>query len=270
MMRALLAAMGLAIVWMHPALAEVTTRGAVRIVYSDRGTGPAILMIPSLGRAAEDFDDLTGRLVAAGLRVICPQPRGIGGSEGPLEGVTLKDFADDVAAVVEQARVAPAIVLGHAYGNTVARTLATARPDLIRGVILVAASGRAYLSDEIKQAIARAADLSLPAEQRVRYLQTGYFAPSNDASVWLTGWHPALQAAQFKASNAVPPGDYVPAGGRVPILEIQGEDDVIIPRAQSRALSDELGDRVTLVVIPHAGHAMLPEQPEAVAGAIIA
>ena len=47
--------------------------------------------------------------------------------------------------MIDHAGVAPGVVLGHAYGNTGARTLATDRPDLVRGVILVAASGRAPL-----------------------------------------------------------------------------------------------------------------------------
>lgn len=254
----------------QPARMATAGHGDVTIAYADRGTGPAIVLLPSLGRGAADFDDLAARLAAAGFRVLCPEPRGIRGSIGTLAGATLHDFSADIAAVVEQANAAPVVVLGHAYGNTVARTLATERPDLVSGVILVAASGRAFLSETVKQAITRASDLSLPDDQRLLYLRTGYFAPGNEASVWLEGWHPELQAAEFKAAAAVPPREYVRAGGRMPILEIQGGDDAIIPREQSRALIDELGGRVTLVVIPHAGHAMLPEQPAALAGAIIA
>lgn len=254
----------------QPVHMVTVSHGDVTIAYSDRGAGPAIVLLPSLGRSAADFDDLAARLGAAGFRVLCPEPRSIQGSVGTLAGATLHDFAGDVATVVEQAHAAPAVVLGHAYGNTVARTLATERPDLIRGVILVAASGRTFLSEPVKQAIARASDLSLPEAQRLQYLRTGYFAPGSDASVWLEGWYPELQAAENKAAAAVPPSTYVRAGGDMPILEIQGEDDAIIPREQSRALINELGGRVTLVVIPHAGHAMLPEQPAAVADAIIA
>jgi pimeloyl-ACP methyl ester carboxylesterase len=160
------------------------------------------------------------------------------------------------------------VALGHAYGNTVARTLATARPDLVRGVILVAASGRAPLSDDIKRAIAKASDLTLPEAERTKYLAEGYFAPGADPSVWLSGWHPEVQAAQMRAYANSNSADYVPAGGKMPILDIQGADDVIIPRPYSADLQHELGARVTLVVIPHAAHALVPEQPAAVAEAI--
>ena len=42
----------------------------------------------------------------------------------------------------------------------------------------------------------------------------------------------------------------------------------IIPASYSLDLQKELGSRVTIVVIPKAAHAMLPEQPEGVADAI--
>ena len=34
-------------------------------------------------------------------------------------------------------------------------------------------------------------------------------------------------------------------------------------------LKDELGDRVTIMVIPNASHALIPEQPKAVTDAIV-
>ena len=88
--------------------------------------------------------------------------------------------------------------------------------------------------------------------------------------MWLPGWHPEAQALQYQAFRATKLDDYIAAGGRVPILDIQGDHDVIIPREYSEDLHRELGDRVTVVVIPDAGHAMLPEQPEAITAAITA
>ena len=52
-------------------------------------------MIPSAGRGAEDFDDLSRAVVKAGYRVARLQPRGIGRSTGTMEGVSLLDLADD-------------------------------------------------------------------------------------------------------------------------------------------------------------------------------
>jgi len=81
------------------------------------GQGPRVVMIPSPGRGAEDFADLAGRVSAAGYRVVGPQPRGIGGSRGTLEGITLREIAADVASVIETLQGQPAFVVGHAFGN---------------------------------------------------------------------------------------------------------------------------------------------------------
>ncbi len=267
MLRLLLPVIGLLLC--GPAPAATVRRGTAVIEYVDRGQGPAILLVPSLGRGRADFDDLADRLVAAGFRVLAAEPRGIGDSKGPMDGLTLHDMAADLASVLEAAGAVPAVALGHAFGNTVARTLATDRPDLVRGVVLVAASGRAPLSPEIRAAINNASDLALPPADRLRYLRDGYFAPGNDPASWLDGWHPATQAMEWAAFRATRPDEYVPAGPTMPILDIQGDADVIIPPAYSLDLQKELGSsRVTVVVVPHAGHAMLPEQPAAVAAAI--
>jgi pimeloyl-ACP methyl ester carboxylesterase len=58
------------------------------------------------------------------------------------------------------------------------------------------------------------------------------------------------------------------AAGRAPILDLQAEDDAVSPRRFSNVFKSMLGDRVTVVVIPHAGHALAPEQPEAMSRAI--
>jgi pimeloyl-ACP methyl ester carboxylesterase len=250
------------------ASAATVSRGEAVIDYTDRGQGPAILLVPSLGRGRADFDDLADRLIARGFRIVAAEPRGIGGSRGPMDGLTLHDMAADLAAVLEAAGARPAVALGHAFGNTVARTLATDWPDLVQGVILVAASGRAPLSPDIRAAINNASDIALPPADRLRYLREGYFAPGNDPASWLDGWHPATQAMEWAAYRATKPDEYVPAGRTMPILDLQGDADVIIPASYSLDLQEELGSRVTVVVLPKAGHAMLPEQPAGVAEAI--
>jgi pimeloyl-ACP methyl ester carboxylesterase len=254
-----------------PALAEAprtATRGDAVIAYTDQGTGPAILVVPSLGRGCGDFDQVTALLVARHYRVLCAQPRGIGDSKGALPNPTLHEYAADLAAVLRQAAGTPVVVLGHAYGNIVARTLAAEEPTLVRGVILVAASGRAPLSAETRKAIDESSDLTVPDAERVKALATAYFASGHDASVWLQGWYPQAQAAQWVATKASKPDDYIAAGGKVPILDVQGDHDVIIPAKYSQDLHHELGDRVTVVVLADAGHALVPEQPVALVAAI--
>ncbi|MBK8631995.1 MAG: hypothetical protein IPN84_18045 [Sphingomonadales bacterium] len=47
-----------------------------------RGKGPLVVLLPSLGRSASDFDDLSSRIAAAGFRTAAINPRGIGKSKG--------------------------------------------------------------------------------------------------------------------------------------------------------------------------------------------
>jgi pimeloyl-ACP methyl ester carboxylesterase len=81
--------------------------------------------------------------------VIRPEPRGFGESVGPIEGATLRDNAADVAAAIGATGAAPAIVGGWAYGNRVARMLATESPQLVRGIVLIAAGGKFVPKPEI-------------------------------------------------------------------------------------------------------------------------
>jgi len=86
----LLVAIPMAVV--DPALAEIRTarNGEAVIEYQIDGKGPAVLMIPSLGRPVSDFDELSASLIAAGYSTIRPQPRGIGGSTGPMNGLSAR------------------------------------------------------------------------------------------------------------------------------------------------------------------------------------
>ncbi|WZB75103.1 alpha/beta fold hydrolase [Achromobacter insuavis] len=100
------------------------------------------MLLPSRGRGQEDFDDLAARLAQAGYRVLRPEPRGIGGSSGPMKDITLHDLGNDMAAVIRDVAKQPVVMIGHAFGNWVARTTGVDHPDLVRGVVIVAAAAR--------------------------------------------------------------------------------------------------------------------------------
>jgi pimeloyl-ACP methyl ester carboxylesterase len=76
------------------------------------GEGPTLVLLPALGRSASDLNKFACHLVAAGYRVVLPEPRGIGASSGRLDGLTLYDLARDVAAVVEAMCAEPAVLIG--------------------------------------------------------------------------------------------------------------------------------------------------------------
>jgi pimeloyl-ACP methyl ester carboxylesterase len=253
-----------------PPTSIMVTRGDVRLEVLAQGKGPAIVLLPSLGRGATDFDDIAERLAGAGYRVLRPQPRGIGRSTGPWEGLKLEDLADDIAAVIENDQGGPAFVVGHAFGNRVARTLATIRPEVVRAIGLVAANvGRHPSPPQVRAAIRLSADPTAPDDERIKAMQFVFFAPGNDARVWLQGWHPDVLAAQRVAGDLTPRElDY--AAGKAPVLYIQPSHDPLARVDEAEEYKAALGDRVTVVVIPNSAHAVIVEQPAAVSDALIA
>ena len=252
---------------------EIVAHDDVRIEVIAEGGGPVVVLLPSRGRDSEDFDTVAAGLAAAGFKVLRPQPRGAGGSVGPLQGLTLHDFARDTAAVIEQSGGGPAVIVGHAFGNWVARMTAVDDPKLVRGVVIVAAAAKAYPAGfagakELSEAVRNSGDPALSEAERLSYLRTAFFAPGNDARVWLKGWHPAVDEAQSAASRATRQSEWWPGGG-VPLLDLQGALDPFKPRTMMNEMREEFGDRVTIAVIPNASHALIPEQPAAVVDAIV-
>jgi len=255
------------------ACAETTrhevVNGEARIEVLAEGSGPLIVLLPSAFRGAEDFDPIVPGLALAGFRVLRPQPRGIGASTGPMTGISLKDFARDVAAVIAHERAGPAVVAGHAYGNWVARVTSIERPDLVRAVIVIAAAKKGPIPKELLESIDASSNASLSDAQRLVHLRRVFFAPASDAREYLKGWHPSARPAQRAASAASQPqSDWWHAGGR-PMLDLQAEADPLMPRENSNDLRNEFGERVTVTVIPGASHALVPEQPAAVVKAIV-
>ncbi len=247
---------------------EIVSYDNVAIDLIAEGRGPLIVMLPSRGRDSEDFDEVAAGLATSGFRVLRPQPRGAGKSTGPIEGIRLQDLARDVAHVIAREKAGPAVLAGHAYGNWVARMTATDHPHLVRGIVLVAAAAKSF-PNELRAVVQQAGDAKLPPEQRLVALQTGFFLPGHDASVWLKGWAPGANRAQGIAAAATKQAEYWQAG-KVPMLDLVPEQDPFKPKDKWYESREEFGDRVTVIVIPKASHALIPEQPRAVVDAIAA
>ena len=96
----------------------------------------------------------------------------------------LHDLAVDTAAVVEEiGRGGPAVVVGHAFGQRVCRTLASDRPDLVSAVIMIAAGGKVPPSEEAVAALRACFDLSLPQETRMEFVRSAFFAEAMSCGV---------------------------------------------------------------------------------------
>ena len=232
------------------------------------GEGPAVVMLPSLGRGATDFDDLARRLARHGYLAVAPEPRGINGSTGELDGLTMFDLAADVAAVISGLDIGPATIVGHAFGNRVARMTATEHPDLVESLVLLACGGSVAPEPDDHAALRRVFDDELSDEEHLAAVAQAFFAPGNDASVWIDGWHGIVAYFQGLATSSLDTEHWVGAGAS-DVLIVQPADDVIAPPANAEVAAARIGPRATVLELPRAGHAVLPEQPSAVAAAVL-
>lgn len=240
------------------ALLDVCVDGAPQL--------PALVLLPSSLRDSLDCDEFAARLVAAGWQVLRPQPRGMAGSRGPMQGLSLHLLAADVVTVLDALQIDSAVLAGHAFGHFVARVAAMDHPQRVRGVALLAAAAR-VIPPDLTATLDLVADGLQPEADRLQALRRAFFAPGNDARCWLHGWYPQWRAA-YRAAGLVPAKDRWWPRTAVPLLDLQAAQDPWRPPATRDELRHALGDAVTVQVIEGASHALLPEQPAAVAAAL--
>lgn len=200
-------------------------------------------------------DDLSAR---SGRRVVLVQPRGCEGSTLPVGGHTLADLAGDVAAVLRHLDNGRAVLLGHAFGNRVMRMTSTLWPDLVAGVVLLAAGPMFPSTPLFHESLARAGDPDLPMDERVAAFGRAYFEEGTDPTMW---WQPPSKAAwKIKEADAGPIAVWW-AGGSAPMLIVQGELDQSAPPANGEALQAADPARVELLTIAGAAHTLPIDRP---------
>ncbi len=262
------------------ALEFAIAQDEARIAYYDSGPkgARAVVLLASLGRSVSDFNELAIALNDAGFRTVAVEMRGVGRSAPiPKAEPTLYDLGDDVEAAINHVGVSSAErvdIIGHAFGNRLARAFAAARPDRVNRIALIAAGGAQDLAKapEALQALKNSFDGDLPEAERHAAIRFAFFANDNLApDFWLNGWHGEAARFQSRAVRRTPEDKWRAAGGEAPILIIQGAEDRIAPAGiASDLLKSEFPERVQVVTVDDAGHALLPEQPTAIAGALIA
>ena len=113
--------------------------GAASLECTVNGSGDPLVVLANAGCSTGYLERFGERLPRS--QIIAINMRGVGASRGPLDNATLHDLASDVAGVLEALQCGPVHILGHAFGNRIARCLAADHPAIVRGVILVAAGG---------------------------------------------------------------------------------------------------------------------------------
>lgn len=233
---------------------------------------PLLVMFPSAGREASDFNELADTLYEAGYPLALIQPPHIDGAVPSVARPTLFQLAQDCRHVCadwpETQRI---IFIGHAFGNRVARASATLYDDQTAGVVLIAAGAERPVPKAANDALIRAFDPTLLIGERKEAVRYAFFADGNDIpDYWLRGWHSKTAQLQGATRQNSPPEDWR-AGGTAPMLVIAGlQDRVAPPEDTIDLLERDYPGRVTGVRLDGAGHALLPEKPGEIANAILA
>jgi pimeloyl-ACP methyl ester carboxylesterase len=230
------------------------------------GTGEPIILLPGTGFSSTAFTLLGPELARRGYRAIAVNPRGVRGSTGPLDGLTYHDYAADIAAVIDRVAGGRAHVLGWAWGNRLARTLATDLPQKVASVVLVAAGGKVPPDSVAAGTAAKLRQADLTDEERTRLFASRMLGPGSDPAPLLAiqeSWPEAL-TSQAGAGRPTRLDEWW-SGGSAPMLVIQGLQDVVAPPGNGRDLKANYPDRVTLVEIDGAGHALVVEHPARIA-----
>ena len=112
----------------------------ISVHYYTGGEGEPLLLLHGLAGSSGNWVELLPDLVLR-HRVIAVDLPGHAGSAKAPRGTGIDDFAAVAAAVLEAEVEGPALVAGHSFGGLVALRLAQARPELVRGLLLVSPAG---------------------------------------------------------------------------------------------------------------------------------
>lgn len=233
------------------------------------GKGPQILLSPSLGREASDFNELVASLTNNGYSTITIDPHGVNGANIPSKA-TLSEFATAVSSNLTSSPARPTILVGHAFGNRVARMTAHQDPENVRAVILLAAGGQVPMEPKAEQSLKNIFNPLRSYKSRMKDVEYAFFADGNEVpAYWKRGWHTKTAMTQAKAVASNANDNSWHCAGGVPMLIVQPMQDRIAPIENAYALKEKCPQEVEIVEVQNAGHALLPEQPEAVAKAVL-
>jgi pimeloyl-ACP methyl ester carboxylesterase len=246
------------------------TSSGTRIFWEEAGAGEPLLLIMGLGYSHEMWHR-TLPVVSARYRTILFDNRGVGKSDVPPGAYSVAQMAADAAAVLDAAGIARAHVFGVSMGGMIAQEFALNYPERVNRLVLgcTACGGPNSVSAERKVLdILMARATMTPdegAEAMVPYIydaSTPRQRIDEDLAIRRLNYPQAAgYMGQVQAILAWSTFDRL-AGIRAPTLIIHGETDQLVPPENARILAQHIaGSR--LVMLPHASHIFVTDQPEA-------
>jgi non-heme chloroperoxidase len=261
----------------------ITSTDGTEIFYKDWGQGQPIVFSHGWPLSSDDWDTQLMFFLAHGYRVVAHDRRGHGRSAQVSEGHDMDHYADDLAAVVEHLDLHDAVHVGHSTGGgEVVRYIARHGESRVAGAVLISSVPPLMLKTEANPG-------GLPkevfdgiqaqtAEHRAQFFWDfpsgpfyGYNRPGAEpqqgiiANWWRQGMMGGAKA-HYDGVVAFSQTDFTEdlKGISVPVLVMHGEDDQVVPYADSGPLSAKLVQNGTLKSYPGFPHGMPTTEAETI------
>ena len=212
--------------------------------------------------------------VRHGFNVLAVDLPGHGRSEGPALG-SIPDMADWLAALLEEAGVASAHLVGHSMGSLAVLDLAARHPERASGLALVGTSAPMPVTDALLDPARVDDHLALDRVTLWGHSAMAHVGGFSVPGIWMTGGGlrllersgPGVLFADLDACNAYTEGIERASAVACPVLLLLGERDSMTPARAARGLEEALAG-AKRVVIRHAGHQLMAERPNEVLDAL--
>jgi non-heme chloroperoxidase len=258
-----------------PNMSMVTTKDGTQIYYKDWGKGQPIVFSHGWPLSADDWDAQMMFFLNRGFRVIAHDRRGHGRSTQTADGHDMDHYADDLAAVTAHLDLKNAIHVGHSTGGgEVVRYLArhgesrVAKAAIISAVpplMVKTATNPGGLPKDVFDGFQ--AQVANNRSQFYRDVAAGpfygYNRPGAKASegVIQNWWRQGMEGgakAHYDGIVAFSQTDFTADLKKisVPTLVMHGDDDQIVPYADSGPLSAKLLKKGTLKTYKGFPHGM--------------
>jgi non-heme chloroperoxidase len=269
----------------------ITTQDGTRIFYKDWGPKNAQPIVFHHGwpLSADDWDNQMMFFLGQGFRVIAHDRRGHGRSGQASEGHDMDTYAADVAELVEHLDLSNAVHIGHSTGGgEVAHYVARARPGRVARAVLVSAvppvmvrsdSNPGGLPIEVFDGFragtaANRAQFYLDIASGPFY---GFNRPGAKISegVIRNWWRQGMMGgikAHYDGIKAFSETDFTDdlTSIEIPVLVMHGDDDQIVPYADSAPLSARLLKNGILKTYAGFPHGMATTQPDVINADLLA